>query len=327
MATLGSVFLGDLQRHRVLSSPPPSSPPLAGSFNQNAMSIAAASSEHPEGVPESPDGTESPAKASPSPTAQRDPSHLPVIDHAPTTIDPVLSLELRLRWLEALLLGVRQDTRDRKAREKPPELKHGESLVRLAGDVQRRLNAVVESNDGLKKFMHQCTSVASRQALWRPRVMADPADAPRMQTTSTHTCSRLRLCSLGRSRGPRRRMRTCRQTSWRPCFRKWNPTCVPPIVICARSSCSNKRGCCQQANSRVHAFFFSRVLLRWGTADERGSDYEALQPRLHALLAAQEQDMRLAASLERRIATLVERHATHVSHLFFHVICTYLISL
>lgn len=78
------------------------------------------------------------------------------------------------------------------------------------------------------------------------------------------------------------------------------------------------------AGTRV---FFSRVLLRWGTADERGSDYEALQPRLHALLAAQEQDMRLAASLERRIATLVERHATHVSHLFFHVICTYLISL
>jgi hypothetical protein len=43
------------------------------------------------------------------------------------------------------------------------------------------------------------------------------------------------------------------------------------------------------------------------------SDYEALQPRLHALLAAQEQDMKLAACLEKRIATLVERHATHVS--------------
>lgn len=43
------------------------------------------------------------------------------------------------------------------------------------------------------------------------------------------------------------------------------------------------------------------------------SDYEALQPRLRVLLAAQEQDMKLAASLEKRIATLVERHATHVS--------------
>ena len=46
-------------------------------------------------------------------------------------------------------------------------------------------------------------------------------------------------------------------------------------------------------------------------------DYEALQPRLHALLAAQEQDMTLAASLEKRIATLVKRHATHVSCFLF----------
>lgn len=46
------------------------------------------------------------------------------------------------------------------------------------------------------------------------------------------------------------------------------------------------------------------------------SDYEVLQPRLHALLAAQEHDMKLAACLEKRIATLVERHATHVSCFF-----------
>lgn len=131
-ARVGSVFLGDFQRHRPPSTPPP------------------ASSEHLEDVLESLDGTESPTKTSSS--------SLPALtDQAPITIDPVLSLELRLRWLEALLLGVRQETRDRKPREKQPELKPSESLIHLAGDVQRRLNAVVESNDGLKKFMHQCT--------------------------------------------------------------------------------------------------------------------------------------------------------------------------
>ena len=49
------------------------------------------------------------------------------------------------------------------------------------------------------------------------------------------------------------------------------------------------------------------------TGCDFGTDYEALQPRLRALLAAQEQDVKVAASLEKRIATLVERHATHVS--------------
>lgn len=108
--------------------------------------MAVASPEHSEDVLESLDGTESPAKTSAS------------LDPTPSTIDPVLSLELRLRWLEALLLGVRHETRDRKGREKPAsELKPGESLIHLAGDVQRRLNNVVESNDGLKKFIHQCT--------------------------------------------------------------------------------------------------------------------------------------------------------------------------
>ena len=107
--------------------------------------MAVASSKHSEGVLESLDGTDSPASL----PEGRDPT-------GPTHIDPVLSLELRLRWLEALLLGVRQDTRDRKAKEWPSKLKPGETLIQLAENVQRRLDSVVESNDGLKKFIHQC---------------------------------------------------------------------------------------------------------------------------------------------------------------------------
>lgn len=73
----------------------------------------------------------------------------------PSTIDPALALNLRLRWLEAILLGVKQD-RKGKEREKPYELSHGETLSRLAEDLQRRLDVVVESNDGLKRFMQHC---------------------------------------------------------------------------------------------------------------------------------------------------------------------------
>jgi hypothetical protein len=41
-------------------------------------------------------------------------------------------------------------------------------------------------------------------------------------------------------------------------------------------------------------------------------EYEVLKPRLVELIKAHEEDMRLAAFLERRIALLMERHAIHV---------------
>ncbi len=42
-------------------------------------------------------------------------------------------------------------------------------------------------------------------------------------------------------------------------------------------------------------------------------DYEALQPRLEALLKAHNEDLQTAADLERRIALLMDRYATNVS--------------
>ena len=76
----------------------------------------------------------------------------------PAHIGPELSLELRLRWLEAILIGVRQNERLRKGKDKVPSqsLKHGETLLRLAEDVQRRLDSIVQGNDGLRRFMDHC---------------------------------------------------------------------------------------------------------------------------------------------------------------------------
>lgn len=45
-------------------------------------------------------------------------------------------------------------------------------------------------------------------------------------------------------------------------------------------------------------------------------DYEALQPRLDALLKAHREDLELAASLEKRVARLMEGHATQVCSVF-----------
>ncbi|KAJ8521267.1 hypothetical protein ONZ45_g2034 [Pleurotus djamor] len=94
-----------------------------------------------------------PPPLSPLPTAASASNNAPVLLNIPPpeapapppTIDPELSLELRLRWLEALVLGT-----------KPGEggkLKPGETIPRAVENIQRRLNIAVEGNDALKKFM------------------------------------------------------------------------------------------------------------------------------------------------------------------------------
>lgn len=70
-------------------------------------------------------------------------------------IDPELSLELRIRWLEVLLLGVKQ-AKPAQDFEKGIERRDGESLVLSAEAIQKKLDDIVESNDGLRKFMDRC---------------------------------------------------------------------------------------------------------------------------------------------------------------------------
>jgi len=92
-----------------------------------------------------------------SPPPKMQPLSRPEALPTPPEISPSVSLELRLRWLEALLLGVRQEAA-REGRKGPrngkgAEEKRKESLYRRAEDVQRRLDAIVSTNDGLKRFM------------------------------------------------------------------------------------------------------------------------------------------------------------------------------
>lgn len=109
MSHIGSVFLGDVQRRFLSSSTPPISPPPT-QLEQAAVILPKA---------------ETPA------------------------IDPMLSLQLRLRWLEALLYGVRADAKDKNVRK-------GTTLIRSAQQIQSRLDALVQSNDSLRKYMEHC---------------------------------------------------------------------------------------------------------------------------------------------------------------------------
>ncbi|KAG2757094.1 hypothetical protein P692DRAFT_20790203 [Suillus brevipes Sb2] len=265
MSPIGSVFLGDFQRHRIISStPPPSSPPPGQLAHQ--MSVASASQSLEERVEPLDDvqselSAEQPIAAV-TPLAQLEPSTTPL------AIDPVLSLELRLRWLEALLLGVRQDARDRKGKDKVPELKHGETLIHLAGDVQRRLDNVIQSNDSLQRFMSKYDLHAHLLTAAFALSGVLPGPAPTYENMSPEELEALLVEMEPEIRAADRDMREIEMLE--------------------------QKGV---------------------TAAGKLADYEALQPRLDALLKAHQEDIKLATLLEKRIAALVDRHATHVDAL------------
>jgi hypothetical protein len=150
MAAIGSVFLGDIQQRLRLLSPttPPSSPNPLHNNSSSTPSTTTMTAILTTGDQQ----RSSPLSAEKGKI--REDAAAP-----PPLVDPALSLELRLRWLEAILLGVGQDVKSRRGKEKAYELKNGESLSKVADDIQRRLNGVVEESDGLKRFMEQCSFV------------------------------------------------------------------------------------------------------------------------------------------------------------------------
>ncbi|KAI0301501.1 hypothetical protein BC826DRAFT_1090138 [Russula brevipes] len=120
MASIGSVFLGDVQRNRLRSSDstPPSSPP--------AMPTPGSSAHSPP--------TTGPAGAFPDPIQEQEISPQP-------HLAPTQSLELRH---DQSLAGLR---------ERQPELKRGETLIRATENAQRRMNDMASSYDVLRRFI------------------------------------------------------------------------------------------------------------------------------------------------------------------------------
>ncbi|KAH8978086.1 hypothetical protein EDB86DRAFT_3065641 [Lactarius hatsudake] len=130
MANIGSVFLGDVQRVRLTGSTPPASPPPTLS---------------PPSQPHLTTALDTPSPALPAEGSISQEHHL----------GPTQSLELRVRWLEALIYGAKHDEILAGLHERKPELKRGETLLRAAEHAYRRMNDVASTHDALRKFLSQ----------------------------------------------------------------------------------------------------------------------------------------------------------------------------
>lgn len=180
MSHIGSVFLGDVQRQQRIFGTPPSSPP-----------------GHPQ----------SPRKYSPSP----EPLSLPMDNPPPSTAPPLpkisseVSLDLRVRWLETLLYGSKQDPKERRGTR--ADAKNSTTLVRGVEDLQNRLSAIVQTNEGLKRFIDHCESLISLFVWHRPQARRAS------QMNNTAISSRRPSHFLLRFPWRRRHTRTCRRAS------------------------------------------------------------------------------------------------------------------
>ncbi|KAG9224014.1 hypothetical protein CCMSSC00406_0004370 [Pleurotus cornucopiae] len=275
MSAIGSVFLGDVQRHRLFSSssrsPPASPSPPPSAVSMSSITVPLPASPPPtRSTPASPSASHSTKEAETFASFSLPPEPSVV---APT-IDPELSLELRLRWLEALILGTKHD---HKGKESEPagtaagptrnELKQGETLVRAVEDIQKSLNLAVENNDGLKKFMDHY----DRNAAFLTPSFALSGILPETPSYSMMSPEELEAFI----------------------------TEMEPEIRAA------------DHDMREIEALSNKGVLNAGKL----ADHEALRPRLDAVIKAYEEDLERAAALEHRMARLMERNATLVDAL------------
>jgi hypothetical protein len=186
---LGSVFLGDRVQHlpqhlaHIPMSPPPNSddtsatlaPPAEPSLDGHTDEMASQVPEESEAgeereeeeeqgveieVPINEEETEESgletahpdSKDAPAPATTAITSMDTLLAPNPVSVSPELMLELRLRWLEALVLGIGKDGNVVVPREQDIT----GTLVRKASEAQRALDDAVKANDGLRKFMGVC---------------------------------------------------------------------------------------------------------------------------------------------------------------------------
>lgn len=263
MVVLGSVFLGDAHQYRLYPTTPPTSPPPIGDsplrIQQQALRLPNTSymSEIDDDIDTAP---------------QERTTALPPEAEIIPSISPELSLELRLRWLEALLFGVRQElakeSRGNRKLDSKDETAKKASLLRRAEEIQQNLNSVIQNHEGIRKFMDRYEQYA--QYL-------------------TPAFSISGIPNTGSS-----------------LYQGMSSTEIDALL-------SEMETDIQSADRDLREI--DELVKRGVAGAGKLPDHASLQPRLDALIAAHQEDLDKANALEKRIANLLEQHATKVDAL------------
>ncbi|KAG8928823.1 hypothetical protein FRC01_005299 [Tulasnella sp. 417] len=95
----------------------------------------------------------------------------------PATIDPITSLNLRIKWLEALVLGLKGTTDP-----KSTEASSSRDLFHRAEEIQAKLNDALETNESCRKFIKNYNQYAH---LLSPNAAISPVGSSEIPTYDT----------------------------------------------------------------------------------------------------------------------------------------------
>jgi len=268
MANIGSSFLGDLTRHRLRpgggstpgSTPPASPPPPLGPSSASAIT----QSFGPIDIP-----------TLTSAETAKDPSAAPIA--------PEQSLELRLRWLEALVYGVKPNAQT--AGKAALDPKKADTLIKSAAILQRRMNEAVSTNDGLRRFVEHCTI-----RIFRVIGLCT------LNIRSDHQQGHLLTPAFALSG----------TLPGAPAYENMSPAELDAFLAELEPD----------IRAADHDMREIELLEQKGvTGAGKLSDYEDRVPRLDELIVKYADDARVAATLEQRISELIRQYATQVDSL------------
>lgn len=267
---LGSVFLGDAKTtvHRHFPGPgsiivtPPASP---SKHEQQLEGIFARMQEGDMLVQQHTNGESDMEGTTMGMTA------------AAMNVTPAMSLELRLRWLEALLVGVNAKASYSAGMKKGKKM----TLFKRAEELQKQMEGIANANEGLKKFMDRC---AYGYFLFLPPSFSILTD----DTYTPYLTPSFILSGIT----PQASFLTSSE--------------LDALLSEIESDIRSADRDLQEIEE----------LEKRGVMDaEKLGDCERLRGRLEALVNRHEEDLKNAKELEGRIARLLERHATKVGGL------------
>ncbi|KAJ3787596.1 hypothetical protein GGU10DRAFT_141769 [Lentinula aff. detonsa] len=287
MAHIGSVFLGDTRRQRVLSSSsssstPPSSPlpisPLPSAtqttfgmaLDSSAVPVSLTSAEEADGIDEVEELKQITASTSNSmepARADKNEYSLPSFSYIQSLgelIDPLTALELRVRLLEGLVVGLDGPSEEGRTAGST-------TLVKSTETLKRTLDRYVDDNETLRKFMNNYDQYAPYLTpAFALGLLDDPALSSPVSSLDT--------------------------------LQNYIHEMEPEI---------------RSADTSMQEI---ETLLRRGVLDGEGANdklesYIPLKPRLSTLLELHEHNTARADELERRVAGIMESHTGYIDTL------------
>ncbi|KAG8942908.1 hypothetical protein FRC04_003308 [Tulasnella sp. 424] len=195
----------------------------------------------------------------------------------PASIDPITSLNLRIKWLEALVLGLKAASESKSA-----EVSSSRDLFHRAEEIQAKLNDALETNESYNQYAHLLSPAAATSPVGSSEIpMYDTMPDQEFETLLAELEPDIRAAD-----------RDLREID-----------ALDSKGVSAAGKLPGKHRTC----------VLRRRVLGINCVFHFFLEHEALKTRLQALEVASQQDLEMYDRIEARISNILQSYASHVT--------------